>query len=80
MVPWYRCMLLWIIQYSAFEISSYFCLMRLHVISWNVNGLHMTGVHGPKKLLMRQDLHRHMVGEIDVLLVQEHKLSSAQDV
>ena len=77
MVICLRCRLLWSFQFSVLEIFPFLCIMRLHVVSWNVNGLHMTGVHGPRKLLMRQDLHKHVVGEIDVLLVQEHKLSFA---
>ena len=49
--------------------------MRFHIVSWNVNGLHMNGIHGPRKLLLRQELISHFPGGIDVLLAQEHKLS-----
>ena len=46
--------------------------MDLHIITWNTNGL-----HGARKLLLRQELHKYVVGEVDVLFVQEHKLSLA---
>ena len=49
--------------------------MRLHIVSWNVNGLHMNGIHGPRKLLLRQELSSHFPGDVDVLFAQEHKLS-----
>ena len=49
--------------------------MRLHIVSWNVNGLHMNGIHGPRKLLLRQELSSHFLGDVDVLFAQEHKLS-----
>ena len=52
-------------------------MMDLHIITWNINGLHNSRQSGARKLLLRQDLHRYVVGEIDVLFVQEHKLSLA---
>jgi len=44
-------------------------------VSWNTNGLQSSRLCGSRKLLVRQDLHRHVVGDVDILFVQEHKLS-----
>ena len=49
--------------------------MRFQIVSWNVNGLHMHGIHGPRKLLLRQELISHFPSGVDILLSQEHKLS-----
>ena len=51
--------------------------MSLSIISWNVNGFH-SGTRGPKKLILRQKLQPALVGQVDVLLLQEHKLSASQ--
>ena len=51
--------------------------MSLHLVSWNVNGFHAFGTRGPRKLILRQELQPAMVGRLDMLLLQEHKLSSA---
>ena len=51
--------------------------MDLHIVTWNTNGLHTSSHRGSRKLLLRQDLHRHVVGDVDILFVQEHKLSLA---
>ena len=56
---------------------TYLFTMRLQIVSWNLNGLHMNGIHGPRKLLLRQELISHFPGEVDVFLAQEHKLSLA---
>ena len=51
--------------------------MDLHIVSWNTNGLHTSSHSGARKHLLRQDLHRYVAGDVDVLFVQEHKLSLA---
>ena len=49
--------------------------MRLHIVSWNVNGLHMNGIQGPRKLFFRQELSSHFPADVDVVFAQEQKLS-----
>lgn len=49
--------------------------MNLHIGLWNTNGLHSSSLCNSRKLFMRQELHRHVFGIVDILLVQEHKLS-----
>lgn len=44
--------------------------MDLHIVSWNINGLHSSRESGSRKLLLRHDLHRHVVGDMDILFVQ----------
>lgn len=51
--------------------------MDLHIVTWNTNGLHSSHQSGARKLLLRQELHRYVVGDVDVLFVKEHKLSLA---
>ena len=50
--------------------------MSLHIISWNVNGFHTSGIRGPRKLILRQELQPAVIGRSDMLLLQEHKLST----
>ena len=52
--------------------------MSMRIISWNVNGFHSTGTRGPRKMVLRQELQPALVGRVDVLLLQEHKLSASQ--
>ena len=52
--------------------------MSLRIISWNINGFHSSETRGPKKMVLRQELQLALVGRIDVLLLQEHELSSQQ--
>ena len=51
--------------------------MSLHIVSWNVNGFHASGTRGPRKLILRQELQPAVIGRLDLLLLQEHKLSAA---
>ncbi|MCO5581067.1 hypothetical protein L7F22_034943 [Adiantum nelumboides] len=51
--------------------------MDLHIISWNVNGMHFTNASGPRKLRLRREITTHVSRPVDILLVQEHKLSYA---
>lgn len=53
-------------------------LKSLHNISWNVHRFHSTKTQGPKKLILRQELQPALVGWMDMLLLQKHKLSAAQ--
>ena len=46
-------------------------------MSWNVNGFHASGTCGPMKLILRQELQPVVIGSLDMLLLQEHKLSAA---
>ena len=66
-------MLLLVLQAHFFFLF----VVCLHIISWNVNGLHMKGAHGPWKLLFREELNSHFFGDVDDVLAQEHKLSHA---
>ncbi|MCO5547759.1 hypothetical protein L7F22_001211 [Adiantum nelumboides] len=51
--------------------------MDLHIISWNVNGMHFTSSSGPRKLRLRREITTHVSRPVDILIVQEHKLSYA---
>ncbi|MCO5569846.1 hypothetical protein L7F22_023560 [Adiantum nelumboides] len=51
--------------------------MDLHIISWNVNGMHFTSSSGSRKLRLRREITTHVSRPVDILLVQEHKLSYA---
>ena len=51
--------------------------MSLHIVSWNVNGFHASGTRGPRKLILRQELQPAVIGRLDLLMLQEHKLSAA---
>ncbi|MCO5592274.1 hypothetical protein L7F22_046273 [Adiantum nelumboides] len=51
--------------------------MDLHIISWNVNGMHFTSSSGPRKLRLHKEITTHVSRRVDILLVQEHKLSYA---
>ncbi|MCO5574955.1 hypothetical protein L7F22_028751 [Adiantum nelumboides] len=67
-------------QLLRFEDSTFLCLvyMDLHIISWwNVNGMHFTSSSGPRKLRLRREITTHVSRPVDILLVQEHKLSYA---
>ncbi|MCO5573835.1 hypothetical protein L7F22_027610 [Adiantum nelumboides] len=55
----------------------YLVYMDLHIISWNVNGMHFTSSSGPQKLKLRREIATHVSRPMDILLVQEHKLSYA---
>ncbi|MCO5573007.1 hypothetical protein L7F22_026771 [Adiantum nelumboides] len=46
-------------------------------LSWNVNGMHFTSSSGPWKLRLRREISTHVSIPVDILLVQEHKLSYA---
>ena len=47
--------------------------MDLHILSWNVNGMHFTSASGPWKLRLWRELRSRVDRPVDVLLVQEHK-------
>ncbi|MCO5605533.1 hypothetical protein L7F22_059716 [Adiantum nelumboides] len=49
----------------------------LHLLSWNVNGMHFTSPSGPRKLRLRREISTHVSTPVVILLVQEHKLSYA---
>ena len=61
----------------SLRILSLFVFMDLHILSWNVNGMHFTSASGPRKLRLRRELRSHVDKPVDVLLVQEHKLAFA---
>ena len=50
----------------------------MHLISWNVNGFHSSGTRGLRKTVLTQELQPALVGRMDMLLLQEHKISTAQ--
>lgn len=50
--------------------------MDLHVISWNTNGLQDSRLRGSRRSLLRRELRQHVVGVVDVLLIQEHKIAT----
>ena len=51
--------------------------MSLHIVSWNVNGFHASGTCGLRKLILRHELQSAVIGRLDMLPLQEHKLSEA---
>ena len=51
-----------------------FILMDMHIVSWFVNGLQFSRVRNSRILLLWKKLHRHVVGAVDILLLQEHKI------
>ncbi|MCO5568073.1 hypothetical protein L7F22_021768 [Adiantum nelumboides] len=50
--------------------------MDLHIILWNVNGMHFTSSSGPRRLRLRREI-TNVSRPVDILLVQEHKLAYA---
>ncbi|MCO5594066.1 hypothetical protein L7F22_048087 [Adiantum nelumboides] len=51
--------------------------MDMHLLSWNVNGMHFTSSSGPRNLRLCKEISTHASRPVDILLVQEHKLSYA---
>ncbi|MCO5568443.1 hypothetical protein L7F22_022142 [Adiantum nelumboides] len=51
------------------------CFMDIHVMTWNTNGLQTSKARGSRKMLLRKDLQRNVVGDIDALIIQEHKIT-----
>ncbi|MCO5579904.1 hypothetical protein L7F22_033770 [Adiantum nelumboides] len=49
--------------------------MDIHVMTWNTNGLQSSRIGGSRRMLLRRDLQRSVVGDIDILTVQEHKIA-----
>ncbi|MCO5563921.1 hypothetical protein L7F22_017573 [Adiantum nelumboides] len=49
--------------------------MQLHVMTWNTNGLQTSRTRVSRRMLMRKDLQRNVVGDIDVLMIWEHKIA-----
>ncbi|MCO5587797.1 hypothetical protein L7F22_041749 [Adiantum nelumboides] len=49
--------------------------MDIHVMTWNSNGLQSSRTRGSRRMLLRKDLQRNVVGDIDVLMIQEHKIA-----
>ncbi|MCO5602511.1 hypothetical protein L7F22_056644 [Adiantum nelumboides] len=44
-------------------------------MTWNTNGLQSSRIRGSRRMLLRKDLQRSVVSDIDVLMIQEHKIA-----
>ncbi|MCO5564746.1 hypothetical protein L7F22_018414 [Adiantum nelumboides] len=49
--------------------------MDIHVMTWNTNGLQSSRTRGSRRRLLRKDLQKSVVGDIDILMIQEHKIA-----
>ena len=45
-------------------------------MSWNTNGLHLSSASGSRRGFLRRELEA--IDDVDIRLVQEHKLSQSQ--
>ncbi|MCO5615129.1 hypothetical protein L7F22_069418 [Adiantum nelumboides] len=49
--------------------------MDIHVMTWNTNGLQCSRTRGSRRMLLRRELQKSVVGDIDILMIQEHKIA-----
>ncbi|MCO5563388.1 hypothetical protein L7F22_017029 [Adiantum nelumboides] len=44
-------------------------------MTWNTNGLQSSRTRGSRRWLLRKDSQKSVVGDIDILMIQEHKIA-----